>query len=255
VSGITEHDGPVSDGFYGRDLAHSHDEGYGDVARAGAAALVRELRAAGIDEGLVVELGSGSGIAARALGDAGYDVIGFELSSDFVALARERAPGARFEIASLWDAELPSCAAVASFGECVSYAVDPRAGRAGLARLFVRAYAALRPGGLLMLDLVTPGRDPSGPRSGWREGSDWLVCFEAEENVARRTLERRIVVFRRDGDGYRRSDEVHAVRTYDPAAVLDDLTAAGFAAQRLDGYGDELRFPPGVAGFLGRAPL
>jgi SAM-dependent methyltransferase len=239
--------------FYGRDLAHTHDEGYDDVARAGAATLVRALREAGHRAGLVVDLGAGSGIAARAIGDAGYDVLGVDLSPAFVALARERAPSARFVEGSLWDAELPPCVAVASFGECVSYAADPRAGRAELARLFARAHAALRPGGVLVLDLMTPSGDP-GPHVGWREGADWIVCFAAEEDAGRRTLERRIVVFRRDGDAYRRSDETHSVVLYDPDEVLADLAAAGLEAERLPGYGPELPFRPGVAGFLARKP-
>jgi len=235
--------------FYGRDLAHVHDDGYGDVAAAGAATLLEALRDAGIDGGLVVELGAGSGVAARAFAEAGFDVLGVELSEDFVALARERAPSARFVQGSLWDAELPECAAVASFGECLSYATDPRAGRAGLARLFERARAALRPGGLLIFDVMTP----SGARDvGWREGPGWIVCFAATEDTERRTLERRIVVFREAGDGYRRTDEVHRVVLYEPEEVGADLTAAGFEVRRLDGYGPGLPFRAGVAGFLAR---
>jgi SAM-dependent methyltransferase len=237
--------------FYGRDLAHVHDVGYGDVAIAGAATLIEALRDAGIEGGLVVELGAGSGIAARALVDAGCEVLGVELSEDFIALAREHAPRARFVQGSLWDAELPECTAVASFGECLSYATDPRAGRKGLASLFARAHAALQPGGLLIFDVMTP----SGARDvGWREGPGWIVCFTATEDSARRTLERRIVVFREDGDGYRRSDEVHHVVLYEPDEVGDDLVAAGFEVGRLHGYGASLPFRAGVAGFLAQKP-
>jgi SAM-dependent methyltransferase len=235
--------------FDGRDLAHVHDVGYGDVATAGAATLLDALREAGIANGLIVELGSGSGIAARAFGEAGFDVLGVELSEDFVALARSRAPRARFVRGSLWDAELPACAAIVSFGECLSYAADPRASRDGLARLAGRAHAALRPGGVLMFDVMTPN---GAKDRGWREGAGWIVCFASTEDSARRTLERRIVVFREDGDGYGRSDEVHRIVLYEPAQVLDDLTAAGFEVQRLDGYGPSLPFRDGVAGFLAR---
>jgi SAM-dependent methyltransferase len=235
--------------FYGRDLAHVHDVGYGDVAIAGAATLVEALRDAGTGGGLVVELGAGSGIAARALAEASFDVFGVELSEDFIALAREHAPAARFVQGSLWDAELPECTAIASFGECLSYATDPRAGREGLARLFERAHAALRPDGLLIFDVMTP----SGARDvGWREGPGWIVCFASTEDSARRTLERRIVVFRDNGNGYRRSDEVHRVALYEPDDVRDDLVAAGFDVRQLAGYGDGVPFRAGVAGFMAR---
>jgi Methyltransferase domain len=233
--------------FYGRDLAHVHDDGYGDVATAGAARLLEALRDAGIDGGAVVELGAGSGIAARMLSDAGFDVLGVELSEDFIELGRERAPAARLVHGSLWDVELPPCVAVASFGECLSYAIDPRAGREELARLAERAHAALLPGGVLMFDVMIP----SGARDvGWREGPSWIVCFASTEDTARRTLERRIVVFRKDGDSYRRSDELHRVVLYDPDEVLADLAVAGFEARRLDGYAPALPFRDGAVGFL-----
>src|SRR5262249_14629503 len=99
-------------GFYGRDVAHVHDTGHGDYARATAHALLRRLHAAGLDGGLVVDLGCGSGIWARALLDAGFDVLGVDLSPDLLAIARERAPEARFVQASVLDAGLPPCAAV-----------------------------------------------------------------------------------------------------------------------------------------------
>jgi hypothetical protein len=104
-----------------------------------------------------------------------------------------------------------------------------------------------------MFDLMIPSGEP-GPRAGWREGSDWIVCFAAEQDSSARTLRRRIVVFRRDGDAYRRSDELHSVVLYDPDEVLADLLAAGFEAERLGGYGPELPFRPDVAGFLARKP-
>jgi hypothetical protein len=76
--------------FYGPDLAHIHDAGFGEVARAGGAALVRELRHAGIRRGTVADLECGSGIASRVLVDSGHDVVGFDLSAE---PARDR-PGA-----------------------------------------------------------------------------------------------------------------------------------------------------------------
>ena len=116
--------------FYGPDLAHVHDTGYAAYARDAAPELLRRLHAAGLDGGLVVDLGCGSGIWARALLDAGFGVLGIDLSADLLAIARDRAPEARFVHASLLEAELPPCAAVTALSEVVNYATDPRAGRA-----------------------------------------------------------------------------------------------------------------------------
>jgi SAM-dependent methyltransferase len=161
-------------GFYGRDVAHVHDTGHGDYARDAAPELLRRLDAAGLGGGLVVDLGCGSGIWARALLDAGFQVLGVDLSPDLLAIARERAPEARFVQASVLDADLPPCAAVTAMSEVVNYAADPRLGRPALAGLLARVHSALRPGGLLLFDALATGFEPPARRM-WREGADWVV--------------------------------------------------------------------------------
>jgi hypothetical protein len=64
--------------FYGRDLAYVHDA-FGYLARGGARTLLRLLSGADIRDGLVVDLGAGSGITARVLTGAGHQVLGVEL--------------------------------------------------------------------------------------------------------------------------------------------------------------------------------
>jgi SAM-dependent methyltransferase len=118
---------PAAGLSYGRDLAYVHDAAFGHLARGGARTLLRLLRRARVRDGLVVDLGAGTGITSRALNDAGYEVLGVELSPDMVELARRRAPAARFVRSSLLDAELPACVAVAAIGECLNYATDRRA--------------------------------------------------------------------------------------------------------------------------------
>jgi 2-polyprenyl-3-methyl-5-hydroxy-6-metoxy-1,4-benzoquinol methylase len=61
---------------YQNDLAYIHDTGFGEFARGSAPGLLQLFQQNGIIEGLVVDLGCGSGIWARALADAGYEVVG-----------------------------------------------------------------------------------------------------------------------------------------------------------------------------------
>jgi SAM-dependent methyltransferase len=251
VSGETE---PEAGSFYGRDLAHVHDAAFGHLARGGAWTLLRLLRRAGIREGLVVDLGAGSGITARALTDAGYQVLGVELSPDMVEIARQRAPAARFECSSLLDARPPACVAVTAIGECLNYAADPRTTRERLGGLLGRVHQALRPGGLLLCDVAEPGRERRVPRRTWHEGPDWLLCAEAVEEPEKRVLRRRITVFRQAGGGWRRSDELHTLRLYPRQELLDDLASAGFQAHLLAGYGKAVRFRRGHAGILAVKP-
>jgi SAM-dependent methyltransferase len=232
--------------FYARDLAHVHDAGFGDFARDAAPGLLRRLRRGGIRDGLVVDLGCGSGIWARALLDAGYDVLGVDVSADLLALARARAPGARFVRGSAYDVDLPPCTAVTALGEVLNYGAPPHA----LPRMFRRIHAALRPGGMFVFDLVGPGRAGARPRRTWHEGDGWLLCVETSEDRKRCELTRRITVFRRSGRSWRRSEEVHRLRLFDRETVLANLAAAGFMAEALGGYGRRPRFPAGWAGFV-----
>ncbi|MDX6683667.1 MAG: hypothetical protein QOG94_3706 [Solirubrobacteraceae bacterium] len=234
--------------MYGRDVAHVHDAGYGDFARDAAPGLLALLSEAGVHDGLVVDLGCGSGIWAAALLHAGYDVLGVDGSAALLEIARRRAPAATFVEGSLLDVPLPPCAAVTSIGECVTYGRDPRAGRAAFAALLRRVAAALRPGGLLVFDVVTPEREA---RRGWNEGEDWVICVDGRVDPDARTLRRAMSVFRRDRDagGWRRSDEVHDVWLYAVDDALADLRDAGLHARALNGYGERLRFDRGHAGF------
>ncbi len=234
------------------DLAHVHDVGFGAFSRGAAPWILATLGERGLRDGLVVDLGCGSGLLAQPLVRAGYDVLGVDLSPAMVALARRRVPRARFVVGSLLDVELPPCVAVTSLGECLNYAFDARAGAAGVARLCRRVHAALAPGGVFVFDVATPGRGAGAPVR-HRAGRGWEVVSEAAEDPRKRLLTRRITTFRQVGRLYRRSVEVHRLRLYPAQEVLAALRRAGFRARRLRGYGPE-RFPPATAGFLARKP-
>ena len=72
--------------FYDDDLARTHDEGFTDfVARAGIVELLHECS---IDAGYVLDLGCGSGVLARQLFDAGFEVTGIDASRAMIEIAR-----------------------------------------------------------------------------------------------------------------------------------------------------------------------
>src|SRR6476620_9236965 len=102
---------------YTDDLAFIHDAGFGDLARHAAGVLQNALRAHGFRTGLIVDLGCGSGILSKAMIDAGYDVLGIDISPAMIRIARKRVPRARFATASLLRFEFPACHAVAAIGE------------------------------------------------------------------------------------------------------------------------------------------
>lgn len=225
------HDGgtvPTSS-FYGADQAAIHDARFGDLAVEAAATVVEHLRAAGRRDGTVVDLGCGSGILARRVSDAGFDVLGVDLSEDMLALAARNAPTARFLHASLADVDLPPAVAVTAIGEALNYATDPRAGLATLEQVAERVATALVPGGLFLFDVATPGRHGARVDERFHDHGEWALHRRAEERADGSALERMIVIFRRDGELYRRTDEHHVLRLYEPDAVEAALRRAGFA--------------------------
>lgn len=237
---------------YGEDLAYIHDAGFGGFALHSATGLLALLRRNGIDRGLIVDLGCGSGVWARQLGFAGYDALGVDVSPDMIRLARRKAPKASFVKASLEDFQLPRCAAVTSIGECISYAfADDRANR-NIPRLFRRVRRALEPGGVLILDFARAGREPGGmPKKSYWTGEDWAVLVENTEDSAAGLLTRRIITFRSVGRSWRRTEETHRVRLYRVDEITNLLTLAGFEVRVLRGYG-KVRFHSGHAGLLAR---
>jgi len=239
---------------YRDDLAYIHDAGFGGFAQEGALVLLDALRRQGVLRGRVIDLGCGSGILSRAVSDAGYDILGIDLSQAMVALARQRVPRGQFRVESLLSAEFPPCVAVAAVGECFNYLFDVRNTKSKLTKVFRRIHAALGPEGLFLFDVAEPGRVPGpGPRRIFMEGEDWAVLVTSDEDRRRGLLTRRITSFRRVGDLYRRDQEVHRQRLLTRADLASQLRNMGFRVRIVRGYGP-LRFGPGHIGFMARKP-
>src|SRR5262245_2693017 len=236
---------------YGADLAYIHHAGFADFAVNAAPWLRAELTRGGIRKGLVVDLGCGSGVWARRLTAAGYDVLGIDGSSSMIALARRVAPLATFRKGSFVNAELPRCDAVTALGEVFNYTFGASKIRLASFGLFGRIYAALRSGGVLIFDMAGPGRVPGGVVRNFIIGKDWAVLVENRER--KNFLTRQITTFRKVGRFYRRGRETHTLRLYRSSDITAALCRSGFSVRTLRGYGDT-RFWPGLTGFVARKP-
>ncbi len=238
---------------YREDLAYIHDAGFGRFARGAGVLLLEELTHRGVDRGLVLDLGCGSGILSEALAGHGFDVRGIDLSPALVALARKRVPAGMFRVGSLLTAELPPCVAVAIVGECINYLFDERHSAESVRQILHRAYESLTPGGLLLFDAAEPGRVPGGTSRAWFEEEDWAVLVNTEEDQQKQLLTRCITSFRKVGELYRRDHEVHRLRLLPHEQVESWLREIGFQTQLLAAYG-EVPLPAGLVGFLARKP-
>jgi SAM-dependent methyltransferase len=235
---------------YQSDLAYIHDKGFGGFARGSAPHLLTLFRQHGITEGLVVDLGCGSGIWARELTDAGFRVLGVDLSAAMIELARRRVPEAEFHVGSFLQFRLPTCRAVTALGEVFNYLFDKANSLRSLRRVCRQVFEALGPGGLLVFDVAEPDRC-RGLTQRFVEGEDWACLVEFQHDTARQRLTRRIVSFRKVVDTYRRHEETHAQQLYPGTQVAEMLRQIGFRVRTARRYG-EYPLSPAVVALVAR---
>jgi SAM-dependent methyltransferase len=237
---------------YQDDLAYIHDRGFGGFARSSAPGLLKLLRQNGIPDGLVVDLGCGSGIWAQELVDAGYQVLGVDLSPAMIRLAKQRAPEAQFHVGSFVSFRIPPCRAVTALGEVFNYRFDAKNSLTTLRRVWQGIFEALTPRGLLIFDVAEPGRC-KGLQKRFVEGDDWTCLVEFQHDAARHQLTRRIVSFRKVGDTYRRHEEIHPQQLYRGSELAALLREIGFRVRPTRRYG-KYRLSPGVVALVARKP-
>ncbi len=217
--------------FYGRELAAIHQKKYEHISVRRTAALLALLWRNGVRRGTVVDLACGPGGWARELTRHGYEAVGVDISRAMVALARRRAPRARFICGSMTTTALPPCDAVTALGEGFNYLMRPRDVR----RMFRRVHRALRVGGLLVFDTA----EPLGKRKVAREivlrTKKVRVDVAVREDSLRRLMVRRMVIVSQTHRRARRSIEVHRQRTYRGGELARWLRREGFRARVLRG--------------------
>jgi cyclopropane fatty-acyl-phospholipid synthase-like methyltransferase len=124
----------------------------------------------------VLELGCGWGAAAAVLGD-GRRYTGVDLSSEQLAIARERLPGSMFVHADLTRLELPEGA----FDVVVAFYAFNHVPRAEQAPTFERIFGWLRPGGRFMASLGA-GESEDEVQQDWLGVPMFFASFAPDAN-------------------------------------------------------------------------
>lgn len=215
--------------MYDRDLAEFHDAHAGELAREGASTMVAHLHAAGWTGGTVADLGCGGGIASRVLVDAGFDVVAVDPSPAMLAMTRERVPEATTVEATMASVALPGrLVGIVALGEALAYDLT-----IDLDETLEAFHAALRPGGVVLLDVPGPGRHGEEEESTLVQDRGG-VFLSVQTTSERFRTTRRITLFTRNGrnGNYRRHDETHELRLYPAQDVRTGLARAGFVAVR-----------------------
>lgn len=198
--------------------------------------LKKLLSRYGTREGIVLELGCGTGSLTELLALEGYDMIGIDNSEEMLQIAMEKRMDSGKDILYLCqdmrEFELyGTVAAVVSVCDCMNYILDPD----DLTHVFRLVNNYLDPGGVFIFDLNTvyKYREIMGDSVIAEEREDcsfiWDNQYEEEERINIYDLS---LFVREEEDLYRRYHETHYQRAYSLDEVKAAIAAAGmeFAA-------------------------
>ena len=202
--------------------------------------LAELLRDYGVNEGLVCELGCGTGNMTERLADAGYDMIGIDNSADMLAIAMEKAAeredGILYLCQDMREFELyGTVSAIVSVCDSMNYITDPE----DLTEVFRLCNNYLEAQGILIFDLNTVYKYEKklGQNIFAENREDSAFIWENEYDPETRINEYDLTLFIRDADEepdedeeeglFRRFMETHYQRAYSLEEIRSCLEEAG----------------------------
>lgn len=189
------------------------------------------LRREGIEDGLVLELGCGTGSMTELLAEAGYDMIGVDNSGDMLEIAMEKREESGHDILYLLqdmrEFELyGTVRAVVSVCDSMNYITEEE----DLLEVFRLVNNYLDPEGIFIFDLNTIYKyqevlgDTTIAENREESSFIWENSYYEEDQINEYDL----TLFIRQKDGlFRKYEETHYQRAYDLETVKELLREAG----------------------------
>lgn len=236
--------------YYRDDLALVHHRGFGFHADMCAPGIIERLGPVRRRDGLVVEIGCGSGLLTRHLLDAGHRVVATDASPAMLDLARDVAPDAEdVRRVVLPDDPIPEADAVVGVGHALSYLADEES----VERALVAIAQALRPDGVLAVDLcdVVWGAARREWTTSGRVGDDWAIITEYSMPTPSRFVRDMTIFVKNDDGSWRRDAEHHDNVLIDTARIPDLLAPHGLEVRVERSFGAE-ELPAGLVALVGR---
>lgn len=236
--------------YYRHDLALVHDRGFAFHAAACAPGIVDLLAPVRARDGLVLELGCGTGLLTKELIAAGHRVIATDASPAMLEVARGAIGGRAEDVYQLTipEDELPEADAIVAIGHPISYLPDADA----VDRALIAMAGALRPGGVLAIDIcdLQWGLARRGVPNLGRAGPDWAIITEFSMPSPDRFVRDMTTFVLNEDRSWRRDSEHHENVLVDTERIPRLLDEHGIDAQLRSSFGTET-LPEGLRVVLG----
>lgn len=236
----------MTESFYRTRLAYIHDTYYGDIARGAAQEILNHSNTFSLKK--VIDIGCGSGILASILSQNGKEVIGIDISSDLLEIAKVKSPQTTFIHASLFDYPFDYADIFCAIGEPFNYLFDEKASYKALRKILQTIYVHLTPSGLFLFDILT---DEVETTNNIRivEKEDITMFLEISVDAKKEELTRKMTFFIKRNNCYEKDSETHKQLLFKVDKIEELLAETGFNFQRLTGY-NGLEFRKGHYGFI-----
>lgn len=194
---------------------------------------------------LVLDLGCGTGSLCLEMSKRGYDMIGIDISEDMLSCAREKSAAAGqnnilfinqdmagFELYGTVDAIL-------CLMDSINYVTDKREAN----KIFKLVHNYLNPGGLFIFDINTEYKLENilGNNVFYDVSDDITYIWQNRYEKKRKICEFDLTFFVREGEIYRRYEELHEERAYSVKDMEDFIYKNGM---ELLGIYNDLSFKP-----------
>ena len=193
--------------------------------------LEDRLKEYGIRDGLVLELGCGTGSMTELLAEKGYDMIGVDNSEDMLEIAMEKRIESGHDILyllqNMQEFELyGTVRAIVSVCDCVNYVTDKNE----LQEVFCLVNNYLDPQGILIFDFNTEYkyREILGNQVIAEDRDECSFIWENYFDEGEMVNEYDLTLFIRDEDGrYSKYEETHYQKAFEISEVLKAVKEAG----------------------------
>ena len=196
--------------------------------------LVSLLKKYGVEDGLVLDMGCGTGAMTRYLDAHGYDMTGIDVSEEMLTIAKEKSlPDILYLLQDMREFELyGTMRAAVSICDSMNYILEED----DLLQVFSLVNNYLDPGGIFIFDLNTVYKyqEILGEQTVAEDREECSFIWDNFYDEEERINEYQLSLFIQNEQGtYNKYEELHLQKAYEQEEVVSFLYEAGFSFVRV----------------------